>query len=161
MSKWFQIFIGFQGIQKQANSESYSSLSHVEPRNLPRCPKPGPRWSGPFDGYFLLPKVFQNLNICSISSLWCAIRKCLHLSQWLRYLHTFYIHAIREFIRPVMHHDEGQMLFATNVAYFFPVPKEIFNILCYILWFLISFLCIRIPHWKKGIPSIGSVKDFC
>ena len=41
-------FERFQEIQKQANSESYSSLPHVEPKNLPRCPKPGTRWSGPF-----------------------------------------------------------------------------------------------------------------
>ena len=36
-------FVRFQEIQKQANSESYSSLSHVEPRNLPRSPDLGPR----------------------------------------------------------------------------------------------------------------------
>ena len=36
-------FERFQEILKQENSESYSSLSHVEPRNLPRCPKLWPR----------------------------------------------------------------------------------------------------------------------
>ena len=40
-------FERFHEIQKQANSESYSSLSHVEPRNLPRCPVLWARWSGP------------------------------------------------------------------------------------------------------------------
>ena len=45
-------FERFQEIQKQANSESYCSLSHVEPRNLPRCHKPGIRWSGSFFVHF-------------------------------------------------------------------------------------------------------------
>ena len=36
-------------MEKQANSESYSSLAHVEPRNLPRSPDLGPRCSGSFD----------------------------------------------------------------------------------------------------------------
>ena len=36
-------------ILNQANSENFSCLSHVEPRNLPRCPKSGAIWSGPFD----------------------------------------------------------------------------------------------------------------
>ena len=34
-------FERFQQIQKQADSESYSSLCHVEPRNLPRSPYMG------------------------------------------------------------------------------------------------------------------------
>ena len=44
-------FARFQEIPKQANSESYSSLSHVEPRNLPRSPVLLPRWSGPLDWF--------------------------------------------------------------------------------------------------------------
>ena len=39
-------FERFQDIQKEANHENYSSQSHVEPTNLPRCPKPGPKQSG-------------------------------------------------------------------------------------------------------------------
>ena len=44
-------FERFQEIQKQANSESYSSLSHVEPRNQPRYAVLWPRWSGSFDSF--------------------------------------------------------------------------------------------------------------
>ena len=45
----------FQKIQKQADSESYSSLCHVEPRNLPRSPYLWPRWSGPFFKFRFFP----------------------------------------------------------------------------------------------------------
>ena len=34
-------------MEKQANFESYSSLSHVVSRNLPRSPDLEPRLSGP------------------------------------------------------------------------------------------------------------------
>ena len=40
-------FERFHEIQKQGDSESYSSLCHVEPRNLLRSPYLGPKWSGP------------------------------------------------------------------------------------------------------------------
>ena len=35
----------------------------VEPRNLPRCPKPGPRWSGPFDDLF---STFLGVGYCAV-----------------------------------------------------------------------------------------------
>ena len=44
-------FERFQEIQKQADSESYSSLCHVEPRNLSWSPYMWPRWSGPLNDY--------------------------------------------------------------------------------------------------------------
>ena len=37
---------------------------------------------------------------------WCVIRKCLHLSYLLLLAYVF---EIREFIRPMMYHDIGQM----------------------------------------------------
>ena len=43
-------FERFQEILNQANSENFSCLSHMEykNKNLPGCPKPGARWSGPY-----------------------------------------------------------------------------------------------------------------
>ena len=49
--------LDFEMFHKILISENFSCLSHVEPKHLPGCPKPGARWSGPFNsslknGYF-------------------------------------------------------------------------------------------------------------
>ena len=40
-------FERFQEIQKQADSESYSSLCHLEPKKAPKLSNLAPLWSGP------------------------------------------------------------------------------------------------------------------
>ena len=42
MSEWAQILWGFLN---QTDVEKFSCLSYGEPRNLPRSPKPGAKWS--------------------------------------------------------------------------------------------------------------------
>ena len=61
-------FERFREIQKQANSESYSSLSHVELRNLPRCPVLRQRWSAPFKPGWITIAPLINVQ-CGLVSL--------------------------------------------------------------------------------------------
>ena len=71
-------FESFHEILKQANSENFSCLFHVEPRNLPRCPKPGARWSGPWESYEIVGSFFS-LN----SKNSCDMLKLAILKNWI------------------------------------------------------------------------------
>ena len=59
----------FHEIQKQADSESYSSPCHVEPRNLPRSPYLWLRWSGPLSVRYM-HRYFLLLDIFTIQIYW-------------------------------------------------------------------------------------------
>ena len=72
-----QNFDRFQEIQKQANSESYSSLSHVEPKNLQRSTVLGPRWPGPLNS--------QNKRMINIEWNFSDFIHPIRMSHWRRW----------------------------------------------------------------------------
>ena len=59
----YTLVFGLLSNLNQANSETFSFLYHVEPKNLPESPKLRARWSGPFS-FFLayVVKLFEYLN---------------------------------------------------------------------------------------------------
>ena len=62
----------FEMLQKiiyQVYAKNFSCLFHVELRNLPRCPKPGPRWSDPFVSFLEGCKVSFSVMINSFISI--------------------------------------------------------------------------------------------
>ena len=89
-------FERFHEIQKQADSESYSSLCHVEPRNLPRSPYLWPRWSGPlslqmcYKYPLAIDKIICDKNVWAwVSSQWFftwnELKKSTHFC-WIGWL---------------------------------------------------------------------------
>ena len=69
-------FERFPEILNQANSENFSCLSHVEPKNLPRCPKPGAKCMNIWKLQVKNFKIKNLFNICKIDTLESDKKNC-------------------------------------------------------------------------------------
>ena len=143
-------FERFQEIQKQADSESYSSLCHLEPKKAPKLSNLAPLWSGPL----YLTMIFQLIRkLWFKKKLFLPIEGCgTSINNWTPPLVT---HSRQIFLwqnNPHKKRIHSNARRASRVSRKFIVPDKSSNMFS-------SLMC-----WRKScdirVHSIFAISDW-